>query len=229
MYWIVTFMDVNIKFALCIEYNGFYYSGWQKQKDIISVQEELEKAISLVANHPVCVFCSGRTDAGVHSFGQVVHFETSSERKERSWLLGINSYLPEDIVVRWIVKVPMFFHARYSAISRTYRYVIYNNSVRPSMFMNYVNHIWYDLDVYRMHLSGQYLLGEHDFSAFRSTGCQSSTAIRYIRRLKVIKKQVFVIIDIEANAFLYHMVRNIVGALISVGLKKKVCYGWIHC
>ncbi|CAL4320688.1 tRNA pseudouridine synthase A [Buchnera aphidicola (Eriosoma grossulariae)] len=210
-----------IKFALCIEYNGNNYHGWQKQKNIVSIQEKIELALSLVANHQVRVTCSGRTDAGVHSIGQVIHFETYAIRKEISWLLGVNSYLPNDIVILWIKQVPMYFHARYCAFSRVYRYLIYNRSFRSAIFINSMHYIFHNLDIEKMHLGGQYLLGEHDFSAFRSTGCQSSTAFRNIRKLNVMKNNFLVIIDIEANSFLYHMVRNIVGTLIEIGLKKK--------
>ncbi|CAL4320713.1 tRNA pseudouridine synthase A [Buchnera aphidicola (Eriosoma lanigerum)] len=210
-----------IKFALCVEYNGNSYHGWQKQKNKISIQEELEKAISLVANHQIIVVCAGRTDSGVHSIGQIVHFETVSIRKDISWLLGVNSYLPVDIVVRWIKQVPLFFHARYSALSRVYRYIIYNYSCRSAIFMHSICHIVHNLDVKNMYLGGQYLLGEHDFSAFRAKGCQSNTSFRNIKKINIIKKNSIIIIDIEANSFLYHMVRNIVGTLIEIGLKKK--------
>ncbi|XRY30548.1 MAG: tRNA pseudouridine(38-40) synthase TruA [Buchnera aphidicola (Tetraneura akinire)] len=219
---------IEKKFALCIEYDGTYYNGWQKQKSInTTIQEKLEKAISIIANHPITVICSGRTDTGVHSIGQIAHFCTTSYRENFSWVLGINSFLPSDISVQWIKTVPFNFHARYSSLSRLYRYVIYNGPYRNGIFSNFLNHIFKELDVELMINGSKYLLGEHDFSGFRAKNCQSKTAFRNIIRLNIFRKNFFVIIEIEANAFLYKMVRNIVGSLIEVGLKKKNI-SWIN-
>ncbi|CAL4042510.1 tRNA pseudouridine synthase A [Buchnera aphidicola (Tetraneura ulmi)] len=216
------------KIALCVEYDGTNYNGWQKQKNTITtIQEKLETAISIIADHPINVICSGRTDSGVHSIGQIVHFNTTSFREDFSWILGINSFLPSDISVQWVKTVSFNFHARYSALSRLYRYVIYNSSYRNGLFSNFLNHIFKELDVKLMINGAKYLLGEHDFSGFRAKNCQSKSAFRNISRLDVFRRKFFVIIEIKANAFLYKMVRNIVGSLIEIGLKKKNV-SWIN-
>ncbi|WP_343182652.1 tRNA pseudouridine(38-40) synthase TruA [Buchnera aphidicola] len=216
------------KFALRVEYNGSYYHGWQNQKsDILSIQKIVEKAISNVANHKVSVICSGRTDAKVHSIGQIIHFTTVSVRRDISWILGINSYLPSDIAVQWIGRVSNKFHARYSAVSRCYRYIIYNSNYRSPFLHNYANHIYNKLDVYAMYQASQYLIGEYDFSSFRSSTCQSYTAYRKIIYTNVFSFKNFIFIDIQANSFLQYMVRNIVGCLIEVGKMHKRSY-WMQ-
>jgi len=218
-----------MKIALGIEYNGNKYHGWQKQNKVNSIQEELEKAIGIIANHTVNIICGGRTDKGVHSIGQVVHFCTSSKRTEYSWIIGINTYLPKDISVQWIRFVPNCFHARYSAISRFYRYIIYNYPYRSAILHgNTTNFFKGKLDEIKMKLAGYLLIGEHDFSSFRSIGCQSKTPIRTISYFNVFRKQNFIIIDVQANSFLYRMVRNIVGCLIEIGSSKKNIE-WISC
>ncbi|AAO26917.1 tRNA pseudouridine synthase A (Pseudouridylate synthase I) (Pseudouridine synthase I) (Uracil hydrolyase) (PSU-I) [Buchnera aphidicola str. Bp (Baizongia pistaciae)] len=209
------------KIALGIEYNGSNYHGWQYQKFASSVQEKVELALSIIANHPVRVTCAGRTDAGVHSTGQVVHFCTSSIRNDQAWILGTNRYLPKDISVIWKRDVPMHFHARYSALSRRYRYILYNNSCRSSIFYQGLKFYHRILNVEKMNQAAQYLLGEHDFTTFRSSHCQSKTPFRKILYVNVFCINCLIIIDIVANSFLYHMVRNIVGCLIEIGISKK--------
>ncbi|WP_019614493.1 tRNA pseudouridine(38-40) synthase TruA [Psychromonas ossibalaenae] len=206
-----------MRIALGIEYDGAAYYGWQRQKEVISVQEELEKALSIVANHPVTVNCAGRTDAGVHGTGQVVHFETQSIRKDVAWTLGVNANLPDDIAVRWVKQVDETFHARFSATARRYRYIIYNSEFRPGILRTGLSHYHYALDAQLMQQAGQYIVGEHDFTSFRALHCQANSPVRCIEYLNITRRSDFIIIDIKANAFLHHMVRNIAGSLIEVG------------
>lgn len=205
------------KLALGVEYLGNAYCGWQFQQHCDSVQARLEKALSFVAGTEVSVFCAGRTDTGVHAIGQVVHFEVNVERPFKAWLQGTNTQLPDDIRVSWVQAVDPSFHARFSATSRQYRYVIYNRSVRSAVLTGRVAWERIKLDEGLMHQAGQQLLGEHDFSSFRAAGCQSSHATRRIKSLAVKRHGEMIFIDIEANAFLHHMVRNIAGTLIQVG------------
>lgn len=205
------------KIALCIEYDGSGYFGWQKQEGVITVQGCLEQALSKVSDTPINVLCAGRTDAGVHATGQIVHFETNSKRKNAAWTRGVNTYLPPDISVRWVRVVPDNFHARFSAISRHYRYIIYNNRNRPAVFRQGVTHFYRQLDAVRMHRTAQLLRGEHDFTSFRGTGCQSRTPKRNIQYIKVTRRGEYIVVDIKANAFLHRMVRNIVGSLMEIG------------
>ncbi|CAL4326263.1 tRNA pseudouridine(38-40) synthase TruA [Buchnera aphidicola] len=209
------------KFALGIEYDGSFYHGWQRQKTVSSIQEEVEKALSIIANHKIDIICAGRTDAGVHSVGQVVHFSTTAIRKKSSWTIGANSYLSKHISIIWAKEVPEDFHARYSAIARSYRYIIYNYPFRSAIFHNRLNHVYKSLNVNKMHFEAQFLLGEHDFTSFRAINCQSHSSWRKILKLHVWRYEDWVIIDIIANSFLYHMVRNIVGSLIEIGISKK--------
>ncbi len=214
------------RFALGVEYDGTDFVGWQHQEGLRSVQDTLETALSRVANHPLTVFCAGRTDAGVHAGGQVVHFDTNSVRSPRSWLLGVNSNLPADVALRWIREVPGDFHARFSARSRTYRYQLLQQSLRPVSCRRTCAWIHSRLDIARMRRAGELLLGEHDFSAFRAAGCQAKSSVRTIKRLEIRTRGSLVWIEIEANAFLYRMVRNIVGSLLVVG-KGDASLGWL--
>lgn len=206
-----------MRIALGIEYDGTQYYGWQRQREVNSVQEELEKALSVIANHPVEVQCAGRTDAGVHGTGQVVHFDTTATRKMIAWTMGANANLPKNIAVRWAKEVPDEFHARFSATARRYRYVIYNHMFRPGILATGVSHYHGELDVALMHQAGQFLLGENDFTSFRAVHCQSRSPWRNIMHLNVTRHERYVVIDIKANAFVHHMVRNITGSLIAVG------------
>ena len=185
------------------------------------MQAHVEAAIALVANEPVEVTCAGRTDTGVHATGQVGHFNTSAERSERSWLLGVNSNLPDDINLTWVRPASDEFHARYSATSRSYQYVILNRLVRSALSRRRAWWVHQPLDVDAMHEAAQALLGEHDFSAFRATGCQASTPNREVQAISVTREEDWVYLDVTANAFLQHMVRNITGTLVAVGLEDE--------
>lgn len=209
------------KVALGVEYNGKNYHGWQRQKNHISIQEEVEQSLSKIANHKVNVICAGRTDAGVHSIGQVIHFKTTSVRSDHAWTVGVNSYLSKNISIKWIREVPDDFDARYSALQRTYRYIIYNSICRSSILYSKSNHIYKELNILKMYSDAQHLLGEHDFSSFQALGCQSFSAKRKITKINIHHINNCVIIDITANSFLYHMVRNIVGSLIQSNFINK--------
>ena len=210
-----------MRYAIGLEYDGSGYSGWQRQAHSPSVQAEVERSLTQVANHEVTVICAGRTDSGVHARGQVVHFDTASERSDRQWMLGINSHLPESIRAVWIQAVDNDFHARFGAFSRSYQYRIMNRWVRPAIAARYYGWCRELLDESLMHATAQVLLGKHDFSAFQSAGCSAQHAIREISNIAVQRHENIVTIDITANAFLYHMVRNIAGSLIAVGVGEK--------
>jgi len=210
-----------MRVALGIEYDGTSYNGWQRQTTGLGVQQRVEEALELVANHPVDVVCAGRTDTGVHASGQVVHFETSSQRSERGWLLGANSNLPDDVNVSWVAPVSDDFHARFSAVSRSYRYRILNRLQRSALHRHRAWWVYEPLHAESMHAAAQRLLGEHDFSAFRAAGCQASTAIRTISDISVSRSGDWLTLDVTANAFLQHMVRNITGTLATVGLGEQ--------
>ncbi|ANZ22429.1 tRNA pseudouridine synthase A [Buchnera aphidicola (Diuraphis noxia)] len=209
------------KIVLGVEYDGTFYHGWQRQKNVPSIQEEIETALSRIANHKIKVTCAGRTDTGVHGIGQVIHFYTKSIREKKSWTIGTNNYLSPHISIMWAKTVSKEFHARYSAISRSYRYVIYNNNSRTAIFRNRAYHFYRTLNAKKMNFESQFLLGEHDFTSFRALNCQSHSPWRNITKLNVRRFCDWVIIDITANSFLYHMVRNIVGSLIEIGTSNK--------
>ncbi|MFP1722697.1 tRNA pseudouridine(38-40) synthase TruA [Lonsdalea quercina] len=206
-----------LKIALGIEYDGSRYYGYQRQAEVDSVQQCLETALSQVADEPITVFCAGRTDAGVHATGQVVHFTTHAVRKDAAWTMGVNTHLPPDIAVRWVKTVDDEFHARFSATARRYRYLIYNHRYRPAILSHGMTHFYHPLDAERMERAGQCLLGENDFTSFRAVQCQSRTPWRNVKHLKVTRHGAYIVVDIKANAFVHHMVRNIVGSLMEVG------------
>lgn len=208
-------------YAIGIEYSGSGYSGWQRQKHSRSIQEQLENALGYVADHAVKLVCAGRTDTGVHAVEQVAHFETHAIRNSRSWVLGANCQIARDIRIKWAVQVDNGFHARFSAIARSYRYIILNSVVASALFHGKVNWQHTPLDHVIMDRAAQNLLGEHDFSAFRAAGCQSRSCNRNIHQISVTRQGDMVFLDIKANAFLYHMVRNIAGSLIEVGKGAK--------
>ena len=210
-----------MRIALKIEYDGSQYHGWQAQTNLRTVQFHIEEALSKVANHQVEVVCAGRTDTGVHANHQIVHFETNNHRSLRGWIYGTNSGLPKDVCVRNAYTVSDDFHARYSATARRYRYVIFNSSIRPALLRSHVAWQYRHLDHIAMNQAAQSLIGEHDFTSFRSVECQSQSPVRDLRMIKVTRTGNFVIIDVMANAFLHHMVRNIAGVLISVGSGKQ--------
>ena len=209
------------KYVACIEYNGTNYCGWQRLTHAPSVQEEVEKALSFVANHKVELSCAGRADSGVHGIGQIVHFESDSKRTIKAWQMGCNTNLPDDIALRWIKPIDDDFHARFSAKSRRYRYIILNQSIRPALINNRV--CWHreTLDEKLMHEAAIKLIGEQDFSSFRASACQAKHAMRELQKITVARDGNYIYIDIIANAFLHHMVRNIVGSLFDVGAKRK--------
>jgi tRNA pseudouridine38-40 synthase len=209
------------RIVLGVEYDGSGFSGWQWQAHQRSVQLVLEQALSKVANHPVTVICAGRTDAGVHALEQVVHFEAETERDLHAWMLGGNSNLPDDVRITWVKKALGDFHARYSAIARFYRYIILNRPVKSALLRKQVTWCYSPLDAGKMHEAAQHLIGQHDFSSFRAQGCQSKSPMRAMYFIDVYRESDKVIIDISANAFLHHMVRNIAGVLMDIGAGKQ--------
>ncbi|HEU5137358.1 MAG TPA: tRNA pseudouridine(38-40) synthase TruA [Steroidobacteraceae bacterium] len=205
------------RFAAGLEYDGRAYSGWQYQPGLQTVQDAVQRALSRVADAPVACVCAGRTDAGVHALAQVVHFDSAAVRSERSWRLGANSYLPNDVSVAWVREVPEQFHARFSATARSYRYVIFNRDSRSALAAGRATWERRPLDAARMHAAAQVLVGEHDFSAFRAVECQAKSPFRSVERLDVTRSAEWLTLEITANAFLHHMVRNVAGLLMSVG------------
>lgn len=206
------------RIALGVEYDGTDFCGWQRQPGGRSVQASLEEALALVANHPVTIFCAGRTDAGVHASGQVVHFDSTSERTLRGWQLGANGNLPADASVTWASVVPDDFHARFSARSRTYVYRIINQPGRSALHRTRACWVPRPLDATRMRDAAAFLTGRHDFSAFRAAECQAKTTVRSLHQLQVTREEAWITIEACADAFLHHMVRNIAGVLIRVGV-----------
>ena len=206
-----------MRYALGVEYRGTAYRGWQRQPHCDSVQANLESALGFVADHEVQLVCAGRTDAGVHAVEQVAHFDSDSDRSERAWVLGANCRMPKDIRIKWVVPVDDDFHARYSAKARSYRYLIINTAVANALFHDLAAWEFRPLDQDAMNECAQILLGEHDFSSFRAVGCQSNSPMRCVHSIQVVRRDDLLYLDIEANAFLYHMVRNIAGSLIEVG------------
>lgn len=206
-----------MKIALGIEYCGTHYCGWQRQDVPNSVQEFVENALSSIADKKIKVYCAGRTDTAVHALHQVVHFQTDVERKMYSWVVGSNVNLPDDISVLWAKQVEDDFHARFSATARAYRYIILNRRSRAGLQHGKVTWEWQALDEKRMQLAANSLIGEHDFTSFRSAACQAKNPVRTVYSLEIKREGNYVILEIEANAFLHHMVRNIAGVLIKIG------------
>jgi tRNA pseudouridine38-40 synthase len=216
-----------MRIALTIEYDGSRYHGWQAQANLITIQGMIETALSKVADMPIQVICAGRTDTGVHATHQVIHFDCDKERHIRSFIQGSNTFLPKDITVRWGKEVTSDFHARYTATSRRYRYIIYNHPIRPALFRSTVTWQYRALNEKLMNDAAQCLIGENDFTSFRSSECQSNTPMRKLTELTIFRKGDLIIIDIEANAFLHHMVRNIVGVLVQVG-SMRMPVEWVE-
>ncbi len=222
------------RFALGVEYDGSEFRGWQRlskhgepeREGEQTLQAALEDAISFVAGHPVETICAGRTDAGVHAVCQVVHFDSHATRDPRSWMLGVTSRLPPQLAVHWCRPVPSDFHARFSARARRYRYRILNRPVRAALGRQYLSWERRPLDADAMHRAAQALLGENDFSSFRTVHCQSPHAFRELQQIRVTRDGEVVEVEVQANAFLHHMVRNIVGSLLMVGSGEKH-EGWI--
>jgi tRNA pseudouridine38-40 synthase len=205
------------RLAFGVEYDGSELLGWQVQPEGRTVQGCLQEALSKVADEELKVVCAGRTDAGVHATAQVAHIDTDAKRSERSWLLGANSNLPDDISVNWVHSVDDQFHARFSARSRTYQYLILNRHARSGLWRMHTSWIREELDIERMRAGAQFLLGEHDFSSFRAAACQAKSPVRTIHAIGIERHGDLVGLQINANAFLHHMVRNIAGTLIRIG------------
>jgi tRNA pseudouridine38-40 synthase len=210
-----------MRYALGIEYDGSDFFGWQRLSHGASLQGAVEKALSRVADHPVEVVCCGRTDSGVHAICQVVHFDSEAQRDERAWVLGTNSSLPGAIRILWAQPVPQDFHARYSARARRYRYTILNRRVQPALERFRAAWERAPLDAERMHRAAQALVGEHDFSAFRTVHCQAPHARRQLHSIALRRAAERVVMEVQANAFLHHMVRNIMGSLIPIGRGER--------
>jgi len=211
-----------MRLALGVEYNGTHFHGWQLQEEgVRTVQGEIERALSIVANHPVRVFCAGRTDAGVHAIEQVIHFETDAVRSFKSWVFGCNVNLPHDVNVLWVKEVSDDFHARFDAIARSYEYRILNTEVRSSLNSDFV--LWEPrkIDLEKFKEAAKILVGEHDFSSFRGHLCQAKSPIKNIEFIDIDMRESLIIINIKSNAFLHHMVRNIVGTLLKVGRMEE--------
>ncbi|MDP2793890.1 MAG: tRNA pseudouridine(38-40) synthase TruA [Sulfurisoma sp.] len=206
-----------MRIALGVEYDGTTFAGWQSQTHGNTVQDALEEALGRIAATPVRVACAGRTDAGVHALAQVVHFDVAVDRPDSAWVRGVNSYLPPQVAVRWARPVADDFHARFCALSRSYRYILLNRPVRPAVQHGRVGWFHHTLDVDAMSEAARLLLGEHDFSAFRAAECQAKSPVKHCYRADVARDGELVTFDFRANAFLHHMVRNIVGALVYVG------------
>lgn len=217
-----------VRIALGVEYDGTDYNGWQKQIEpasIQTIQKVLEEKISQIADERISIICAGRTDAKVHATGQIVHFDYDNNRKKtrnsNAWIIGVNSLLPRTISVTWAKEVSDDFHARFSAISRRYQYYIYCQPYSRPLLHNKALWVYKKLDVHSMQKACDYLKGKQDFSAFRSSECQAKNPVRDIMFAEVKVINNFIVVDIKANAFLHHMVRNIVGCLIQIGLKNK--------
>lgn len=210
-----------MRFALGIDYDGSHYRGWQTQQaGVPSIQSSLEAALGKVANHHVIVHAAGRTDAGVHASGMIAHFDTESIRGHKNWLLGVNTLLPPDIALRWIQPVEESFHARFKATARRYRYVIFNSSQRSSQLAGKVTWHYHPLNIERMKMAAQYLVGVHNFNSFRAVACQSNNPVRHVHFLNITQRGHLIVLDIQANGFLHHMVRNITGVLMAIGEGK---------
>jgi len=210
------------RIALGVEYDGHGFCGWQAQKEgVETVQGSVEEALSTVADEPIRVICAGRTDTGVHGAEQVVHFDTNAERSNRSWVFGANANLPKGVCILWATPISNEFHARFSARRRRYRYVIFNRHVRPTFLAYRTTWEYRPLDAERMQEAALHLIGEHNFDSYRAVGCQAKSPIRTVSYIKLQRQGEFVWFDIEANAFLHHMVRNIAGVLMAIGAGEQ--------
>ena len=211
-----------MRYVACIEYDGSRFSGWQRQKDRVrTVQECLEIALSKLADEQISIITAGRTDTGVHASHQIIHFDSDAVRSEFAWCRGTNRFLDEDIRVQWVQPVDDGFHARFSALSRSYRFIIHNKPIESAIFRKYSSHEYRALDVDKMRKVSKCLIGKHDFSSFRAAGCQAQTPVRSMSKFNLESNGEWVWFDVTANAFLQHMVRNIAGALIEVGTGKR--------
>ncbi len=210
-----------MRIALGVEYNGSHFYGWQRQLNPNTVQQNLEQAISKVADSPIQLIAAGRTDTGVHATEQVVHFDCKNARELKAWVRGVNRYLPNSVSVMWAKHVSDEFHARYSAQSRRYRYIVYNSAARPALLDNLVTWEYGHLDLHKMQHAANHLLGMNDFSSYRAVACQANSPIRTVHEITLTKRNEYILMDIHANAFLHHMVRNIMGVLMTIGRGEK--------
>ena len=206
-----------MRLALGISYNGQAYEGWQSQRSGRTVQDRLEAALAQFAVQPVSTVCAGRTDAGVHALMQVVHFDTLLQREEFSWIRGTNRFLPADIAVQWAKPVPDAFHSRASATARRYAYLVLESPVRPSIDAGRVGWVFRPLDAGLMQDAAALLIGQHDFSSFRAAACQAKTPVKTMKRIAIVRHGAYWRFDFEADAFLHHMIRNIMGCLLAIG------------
>ena len=220
-------LQTSVRLALGISYNGQAYQGWQSQASGQTVQDKVEAALSKLASGKVSTLCAGRTDAGVHALMQVVHFDTEAQRLPVSWVRGTNAFLPRDIGVQWAVRVPMGFHCRASALSRRYTYVVVESAVRPSLHAGRVGWVLRPLTLEPMLQACRHLVGEHDFTSFRAAACQALSPVKHMLRIDISRRGAYWRFEFEANAFLHHMIRNIMGCLVAIGQGKKPP-GWIH-
>jgi tRNA pseudouridine38-40 synthase len=212
---------VSQRIAMGVEYDGHAFAGWQTQLNRRTVQRCLEDAVGRVAAQPVAVTCAGRTDAGVHALEQVVHFDPPVFREQHSWLLGVNANLPDDVRALWVRPVAASFHARTSAIARFYRYVILDRPVKSALLRHQLTWSYRPMNVEAMQIAADHLIGDHDFSSFRAQGCQSKSPQRMMHFIRVTRVGSQVEVDIAANAFLHHMVRNIAGVLMAIGCGQR--------
>ncbi len=207
-------------YAIGIEFVGTQYHGWQRQEEVLCVQEVLETALSTIANEPIEVVAAGRTDAGVHGGNMVAHFTSTAKRTVVNWLRGANSLLPDDIALRWVMPMPADFHARFGAIARRYRYITLNQPQRPAMLKQHVTHIHEPLDFAQMQTAAKHIVGVHNFSSFRAAACQSNQPVRHVHHATLLQHGQFIVFDIKADGFLQHMVRNLMGTLFAIGTGK---------
>lgn len=208
--------------ALAIEYKGTNFHGFQTQPNgVKTVQQALEKALSKVADEAITLVCAGRTDAGVHATNQVIHFDTLAKRLPKAWVMGTRPHLPDSVSVKWAKDVAPNFHARFSALNRTYRYLISDAKTSSALLHDQITWSSRPLDVEKMREGAAHLVGKHDFTSFRATQCQAKSPIRQIHYMHIIRRGDLVVIEVQANAFLHHMVRNMVGVLMAVGVGDK--------
>ena len=209
-----------MRIALTLEYDGSAFHGWQTQAGLRTVQTEVELALTKIANHSIRIVCAGRTDSAVHAKYQVIHFDTPVSRPDSAWTMGANHFLPKDIAIHGVYQVPDDFHARFSAVERCYEYWIDNRPMRSALECKYMTWQYCPLNAELMHIAAQQLVGTHDFSAFRGSDCQAKSPIRTVSQIEIKRLDQFIVLKITANAFLHHMVRNIVGTLLPIGLEK---------
>jgi tRNA pseudouridine38-40 synthase len=210
-----------MRIAVGLEYDGRAYCGWQSQTSQCSIQDKVEAALSKLAQDKVSVIAAGRTDTGVHASGQIIHFDINVDRPIQSWVRGVNTFLPSDIRVLWAQEVDDRFHARFSAISRSYRYILYNHPIRPALASGRVGWFYKPLNTDMINIAMQSLIGEHDFSSFRAAECQAKSPVKIMHEAVFFHHDEYLFFDFTANAFLHHMIRNIVGALVYIGSERQ--------